>query len=341
MGSFLEKSLEFYNAAKNIIESAGMFLISQSESSSEAWERHQLRMINVESTQILLTEEAKSIAMARDTLRKKYPDATTEERIRIRRDMEDAENDLRQLKTIIQAINYLPQFTAKTSNECVNNLEKEGSESRISGHWMDKFNQLARSKNEDWRQDLLSRALAAEATKPGSVCPRALWLIGTLEEDKFQAFAAILDISSVIDNVYIIPNNDPFALEIPSCQLGKNVKFGALIYHLNDTGLIADYPSSVSIKKDQKVRIEYNKSDYSINCKNNLSIDGLVPSTIGNSIAVFYERNANSFGQKILNDWLASLDSNLYEIEKQYIENADLESNGLTIRCNESKLGSF
>ncbi len=333
MGSFLGKPLEFYIAAKNIIESAGMFLISQFESSSEAFERHQLRKINVESTQIFLTEEARSIATARDTLRKKYSDATPEERIRIRRDIEDAEKDLRQLKTTIQAITYLPQFAVQPSNECVDTLEQEHLESRISDHWMDKFNQLARSKNEEWRQDLLSRALAAEATKPGSVCPRALWLIGTLEEDKFQAFAAILDISSVIDDVYIIPNTNLFSLDIPSCQLGQNVQFGALTYYLNDTGLIADYPSSLMIKKDQKFRIDDNKSCYTINCKDNLSIAGLVPSTIGSSIAVFYERNMNPFGQKILNDWLASLDSSLYEIDKQYIENTGLESDSLTIRC--------
>jgi Protein of unknown function (DUF2806) len=84
----------------------------------------------------------------------------------------------------------LPKFTALPPNECTDKPQEEFSQPVISDHWIDKFNQLARSKNEEWRQDLLSRALAAEAANPGSISPRALWLIGTLEEDKFQAFSA-------------------------------------------------------------------------------------------------------------------------------------------------------
>jgi hypothetical protein len=333
MGDLLAKPLELYEATKNIFASVGSFLISQSDISSEAFERHNLRIANAEATKIFLIEEVKSIAAARDSLRKKQLDATPEERIRIRRDIEDSERDLRQLQTVFKAQDYLPKFTALPSNECTDKPREKFSQPVISDHWIDKFNQLARSKNEEWRQDLLSRALAAEAANPGSICPRALWLIGTLEEDKFQAFTTLLDVSSMIGETYMIPSNDDFtSRKIPSCDLGQDIRIGELIYQLDDTGLLADMNSGQGIGKDERLIIGYDRLDYSIECKDELTINGLLPSTIGNSVAMFYERRANIFGQLLLNEWLASLNVNSYEVTKKYPEN-----DGLTIVCSESE----
>jgi Protein of unknown function (DUF2806) len=332
MGDLLAKPLELYEATKNIFASVGSFLISQSDISSEAFERHNLRIANAEATKIFLIEEAKSIAAARDSLRKKQLDATPEERIRIRRDIEYSECDLRQLQTVFKAQDYLPKFTALPSNECTDKPQEKLSQPVISDHWIDRFNQLARSKNEEWRQDLLSRALAAEAANPGSICPRALWLIGTLEEEKFQAFTALLDVSSMIDRNYMIPSDNGFLLKIPSCDLGQDILIGQLTYHLNDTGLLADFTSRKRIGKDELLMLGYDQIDYSIECKEELTINGILPSTIGNSVAIFYERRVNLFGQQILNEWLTSLHPQVYKITKHYPDNGDL-----TIVCSESE----
>jgi hypothetical protein len=323
--------LQLIAKAKNIVESVGPYLISRWDSSSEALERHQLRMANVEALKTFLIKDVKSISAMRDSLRKKYPDASPEERIRLRRDIDDSDRDVRQLLTAVKALEYLPQFVS-SSNECEDIRQEEGTQARITEHWMDKFNLLARSKNEEWRQDLLSRALAAEAANPGSVSLRALWLIGTLEEDKFQAFAALLDVSSIISGSFMIPGFNVISLKIPSCDLGQDIMIGALTYQLNDTGLLADFSSQQQIGEGQRLRLGYDRLDYTIVCKNELLIPGLLPSTIGNSIAIFYERNANLFGQQLLNDWLASLDAKSYEVAKQYPEN-----DGLTIKCTEAE----
>src|SRR5436190_1007516 len=79
--------------------------------------------------------------------------------------------------------------------------------------------ELARAHNETWREDLLARALATESASPGSVSPRALWLLGTLEASQFTAFAAILNLASRIDDALIIPSNGSFILrDVPDYE---------------------------------------------------------------------------------------------------------------------------
>jgi Protein of unknown function (DUF2806) len=310
------KLLDLIVATKNIAASVGPLLISQWDSSSEAYERHQRRMINAETLKTFLNAEANSLSEMRDSLRKRYLDASPEERIRLRQDIEYSERDIQQLKIVTNALDYSSTFVTSSSDKCTDIDQEESPQQRISGHWMDKFNQLSRSKNEEWRQDLLSRALAAEAANPGSVSPRALWLIGTLEEDKFQAFAAILDISSIMGGVCMIPSNNPHCLKILSCDLGIDITIGNLVYQLGDTGLLAEYLASITVEKEQQFKIECGQLVYFLECRNDLHVSGLVPSTIGSCIAVFYERKTNSFGQQLLSDWLASLDNTLYKIVK-------------------------
>ncbi|ODA36718.1 DUF2806 domain-containing protein [Planctopirus hydrillae] len=307
MANWLQKPKDWYAGAINVIRSVGPFLISQSDQASEAFARHKGRLATAEAMKTLLVSEAESIAAVRDSLRKKYVEATTEERIRIRRDIADAEADIRQLHTAAQALHYLPHFSTNSSdaNQQVPDASTADEPAyTVSEHWMDKFNQLARSKNEPWRQDLLARALAAESANPGSINARALWLIGTLEESKFKAFATLLDISSVFGGGYMIPGNNVVGRSIPQCEFGSDVPIGRLVFQLGDTGLIADLNSHKEIPIESVFLVAYDE-DYvfEIHARNaKVSIRGVIPTTVGSAIAIFYERRTNPFGIALLNE---------------------------------------
>ena len=309
MNGIIKKTKDSYEAAKSIVASVGPYLLAQSEKTSDAYARHKLKMANVDATKLLMVEEAKSIAKARDTLREKYIEASTEERIRIRRDLHDTECDIRQMQIATTAIEYLPEFSPQTTEPTHDAASAETPEIEpVPEHWMDRFNSYARKSNEPWRCELLSRALALQATNPDAVTLRALWTIGTLEKSKFDAFSAILDISSSNHDSIFIPGARVLSLEIPRCDLGVNVPLGAIAFELGDTGLLADTNSQLTIPKDNFALIRYRNTAYRIKNKTGpIQITGMMPSETGASIARFYQTRDNPFGLELLNKWIGTL----------------------------------
>lgn len=304
MDNWLAKLPNLSSGIKHIVTSVGPYLIAQSTLVSEAFSPHKLRMASTDIASDFLKAEAQSIASMRDTLRSQYTSASLEDRIRIRRDIDELERDMRQLQTAVLALQYLPQHINACDKYSKESQSSNNDNSIISDHWLDKFSQLARSKNEDWRQNLLARALAAEAAEPSSVSVRALWLIGVLEEDKFRAFSALLDIASIINEIYVVPGHWNLMRTIPSCKLGEDVLIGSLIYALSDTGLLADSGSQIQIPAGEKLVLGYNQLDFTIDCEVDINITGQFLSPIGNSIAAFYQRCENPFGQALLKNWL-------------------------------------
>lgn len=311
MSGLIKQTKDALASAKSIVSSIGPFLISQTEKTSDAYARHQLMMTNVEAAKTLLLAEAKSIASIRDSLRQKFLNADPEERIRIRRDLVDSESEIRQLHVAAGAVAYLPDFSSSTEQNATEVKIEEDSEP-IPDHWMDRFNQFARQNNEPWRQDLLSRALAMQATNPDSVTPRALWTIGTLEKPKFDAFSAILDISCRTEKNFIIPDANG-SETIPHCELGENVGIGAILFSLLDTGLMAHHAFSV-IDAEENYQIAYHETGYEIVPKNRLELEGIMPSETGQSVARFYNTRRNEFGRELLTKWIKTLKSDNFTI---------------------------
>ncbi len=175
-------------AVVRLAKSLGENAISLSDNLTDKYADNHLKLTSHKAIGEFLIQKAKSLAKIEKKLRQNYIDAPDVERIRIRRDIQEIEKEVRQFKIIGKAKDEL-----ESCNETLTDDDKE-----ISPHWMDKFNELAKAHNEDWREELLAKALASEAKKPGSIGPRALWLIGTMEENLFHAFAALIDVCSDI-----------------------------------------------------------------------------------------------------------------------------------------------
>jgi hypothetical protein len=175
-----------------------------------------------------------------------------------------------------------------------------------------------RASNEEWREDLPAKALSAEASAPGTVSPRALWLIGTLEERLFHAFASILDLCCDF-NGPVIPNAGKGTSDqlIPNCILGADLTIGRLSFMLSDVGLLAGPLAERRGPKGSLVLVRYFGDHYLIECKADaLKIRGTVPSDLGSCIATLYEQKFNPLGKEIFDTWIESLDRKKYEIHK-------------------------
>jgi hypothetical protein len=261
----------------------------------------------------LMAEKRALLDVKNKLLTHYYMSAEPEERFRIERDLKDISASLQQFNVAVQALNYISPNERNTAS--APGSEDAPAHAEVTQHWMDKFSELARAHNETWREDLLARALAAESDQPGSVSTRALWLLGTMEETHFVAFATILDLCSIIEEGIIIPSHNGFNLRpIPDCPLGPDTSLGYLIYLLGDVGLLSDTSSTnMAIDKGKQFIAAYGSSRIRIDCQSqNLIISGVIPSTIGNSVAFFCDRKPNALGKEIFDAWLASLDKKAF-----------------------------
>ncbi|MBV9361792.1 MAG: DUF2806 domain-containing protein, partial [Betaproteobacteria bacterium] len=234
---------------RNIARSVGRFVISQSEAVSEAIARHELRLAQVQALKDLMKADAAIVAKEKAKLVAKFAKGDAAERITIRRDIDELEGLFRRLHVYQQATNHLLIEAA--------DVPKEGAEPKaldvppIAESWLDRFDQLARAANEQWRSELLSQALAREAVQPGSIGTRALWFIGTIDERGFRHFATIADMCMHIGGegefgvaIPAIQGRLPFELAVPTSTPDPNLTIGEACFEISDLGLISDVSAS-------------------------------------------------------------------------------------------------
>jgi len=260
-----------------------------------------------------MVQEARTIAEIRKKLIDKYVDAAPEDRLHIRRDIDETGKELRRLGIYQKAVNHLSQSKEKAAQpEDSTNV----GDADIALPWMDRFNEFARTHNEPWRQELLSRALAMEASQAGAIGPRALWLIGTLDEPLFHAFAAILDVSSNIGGNYLVPSFASFAERpIPTCALGTHLHLGNLLFMVSELSLVGDTLTSQTVVPANSVFLAiYDHRRVQAKTKSEMRISGVILTPLGLTISRLYEPKANPLGQEIFDTWLNSVRGGMIEV---------------------------
>jgi hypothetical protein len=311
---WLEKLTSLGQKTKNGIRAIGPILMSQSDKASEAFQRHLGRVAEVEAFRDLLKSEVEIRATIRRTLLDNYIRASDSERVRIEGDLEFLDGKIRALNVISKSLSYGPlQQLPSPPGETPKPIE---------GHWLDRFSELARLRNEDWRDELLARAFAQEAAEPGSVSPRALWLIGNMERPLFEALSSLLDIC-----VWVIPKGRPFLPEsrgdvfaISPDSSNSKITVGHLTFRLGDIGVIADLStSSLRFPAGEPVAIGYDQKAYVIVPKKDLQVSGVLFTPLGESIARFYEPQSNPVGLAMLDNWTGGLTPEVADVTEARI----------------------
>jgi Protein of unknown function (DUF2806) len=305
MKEWLTNLKEGGQKVKNTAKAVGPLLLAQSEEASKAWQRHCARGAEVDALREFLKGEVETRKKIREELLRRYIDASPAERVGIQRDLEFIDQIARQLRVVGKSLNYgqpsaLPQGELHVEGEPAAKPTKE-----ISDHWLDRFNALARQHNEDWREELLARALAREADNPGSVGVRVLWTIGNMDEWTFQAFSKILDLS-----IWITPEYAPFIPSMPidvfDSELdNKGTTLRHLVYQLGDSGLIAATTVHKGFRTGVRYLLNYGNRSVSFTPKDFIEVSGIIPSVMGECLARFFTPTPSSLGAKTFSDWLS------------------------------------
>jgi len=281
----------------NIIRAVAPFLFSDPDKFFQA------HTLTVATGKNLLAGKIQAVTLAEKELRNCWIKADDVERIHIEKDIGEAEAQLQQLSVGVHALDHIGAIQE-------NFLQKE-----ITGHWIDKFSELARTHNESWRSKLLACALAAESVLPGSVSLRTLWVLGTLEEEQFVAFSTFLNLCTDIENTLMIPltyyGEVTVQIPVPNCPLGDDITIGKLVSILQDVDFLRDRNASFRLGKNTGGKnfaiARYDNKKATMTCYN-LEISGVMLTGVGESVASFCERKPNPLGKDIFESWLKSLD---------------------------------
>ena len=256
------------------------------------------------------------IAVRRDVRSKlfeRYIAATVEERVRIEADLERMDAEIRRLGIGAKALNYAPQKEEPPQPPNVTIKE-------VSDHWLDRFNDLARHRNEPWRAEMLSRALAVETENPGSIGGRALWLIGTMEESLFQAFSAFLNLC-----FWPFPEGEPFNPDsdyandkaIVLVLNGRELVMGQLLFLVEQAGLLGNLlTTSKAIPAGGGLQLIAGNDGFLVKAKVDHVIRGILLSPLGATLAQFHEPKWRGEVFDRLEKWVGSLPAEQVEVIK-------------------------
>lgn len=312
----------------NLARSIGPFLISQSDKASEAWQRHQGRLAEVDVLREAVKGEVETGNAVKRILLEKYITASPEERVGIERDIEFVEGKVRHLRIVERAATLGAHLAASALQDVPDQPSDSGEAQRpsggpqprpavkeIEGHWLDKFQELSRKQNEPWREELLARALASEAEKPGSVSPRAIWLIGNLERQLFSALSQLLDLCvwDYHGRSPFLPNvNDMWTLRGEAADDEQSLPLREIVYKLGDIGVLADHlTSQKQVFKGGGIVVQYADAAYLVQANEKLEIRGVLFTPLGVSMARFYEPRWNRTGRVHFGAWIESIKPNV------------------------------
>jgi hypothetical protein len=282
-------------------------LISLSQEASEKYAEHQMRLAKVEVAKESMLLEVRMYADIKKQLVEEFVKAEQAERLHIRKKIKEIDQEVRKIGVYQQAVNVLETTPQETSPQLL--LENNQQQEDAYTAWIDTFNDYAKKQNEPWRQDLLAKALAKEATHPGSIGQRALWFIGTIDERSFNAFAALLNVSISIAGSYVLPNQGEHLEKVVSTAvLGAEMKLGNVIFQINDLGLIGDLMSTQKIFQQEAILpISYGTSHALIQLKQELRISGVILTSLGDTIASMYKPQIDPLGSEIYAKWLETV----------------------------------
>ncbi|HBW8540551.1 TPA: DUF2806 domain-containing protein [Klebsiella pneumoniae] len=219
--SVLSMVQKFAKPLYSIVKLTGPFIISQSKTAVENYSNFKLDKARMEAISLLLQEEVKNISAERAKLRDSIINSTGLERVRFQNDYNLLSKEINKLSTIAKVKDFI----------------EEGAEanpsSTISDAWINQFENVAMSLNEEWRKDLLAQAFAMELKTPGSINIASLNCIGSFDETTFIFFSTLIDISLGFGSLNIIPeprDSDVFYINNNSYTYAF-IKY--MLYHLN------------------------------------------------------------------------------------------------------------
>jgi hypothetical protein len=223
--------------------------------------------------------------------------------------LEAIQSDMRVLSTFRDAVRIcddkplLSDSGAQPSNAAhAHEAEKESLKHREDAAWWDMFESLARRRNEPWRQELLAKALVEYDRIPGSICLKAIWEIGMMENDDFGCLAAFCDSALHIDGkpVVLIEPDRQAKFRFEDADAVREINLAHAVSALIDAGLVAQ--AATQFNTNEPVRLEHlngptwfihQHADQAADASHEIQINGFFVNDIALDICRLYEPTLN------------------------------------------------
>ena len=211
------------------------------------------------------------------------------------RSLEEFSRAMNEKRVLTRALERLAQ---ETDREWV---EEVADEDEISDSWYDRFRQIARMKNDPWREEVMSACLAREACEPGSISLRALWNVSMLEEEEIQDLMDFVNMSAKLYRdgtpmgFYMVGY---YAQLVKSDYVGRNSEtksISDLFDRLEALDLFALGHGDVDLMNASKYQLEMGSVRYAISMADNPPKD-IADAFVEGQNAPPFGRNADSNG---------------------------------------------
>lgn len=214
------------------------------------------------------------------------------------------------IKLISKEINKLLVYSKVPSHISFLEDNKESLENNatddsieINETWLDRFNDLASKLNEDWRQNILAKAFALEAEKPGTIGLDTLFTIAQLDQKSFYFFDAILSISLKLYEVFFLPL-EKSTLGITLNVNGSEHDVGNILYQLKHTGLlIHEEGLGASLSPGNLVQFRYHDIVLAAIPPKQVHFAGIMTSRSGSALGTLCTVKPNDIGLEIFNSF--------------------------------------
>ncbi|PNB72473.1 hypothetical protein C1X64_19800 [Pseudomonas sp. GW456-E7] len=188
----------------------------------------------------------------------------------------------------------------------------------INDTWIDRFNDLASKLNEEWRQNLLAKAFAIEADKPGTIDLDTLFTIGKLDQKSFYFFDAILSASLKMYEVYVLPLEHD-TLDVEFDINGNKYNISNILYQLQHTGLLVyDDKMGVHLESQKLVQFRYQNDVLAAISPKNEFIPAIVTTRAGSALASMCTITSSETGRKVFDTFENKL-LQLRALHKRYV----------------------
>jgi hypothetical protein len=292
-----------FNACKILAKAAGPFVIAQFDYAKFKYLDFKQKQVQTEAYKEFFLAEARNLSELKNDLIKSALTKQGLERIQAEQSLEFLNKKINQQIVYAKVPAHILYLESKKTDHQKDNAGLE-DESTIepSPTWLDRFNDLASKQNEEWRQDILAKAFAMEADKPGTIDLSTLLNIAQLDESTFKYFSLILDTCTKIYDIYWLKERDDHSCNIESDD-GTVHQVGNLIYRLQHTGLLAsDRGLGLNLKAGALCQFVYNGDVLAAIPPTAIHLNGISTSKTGSALAALCDMKPSKLGLELFAD---------------------------------------
>ncbi|HCT4277559.1 TPA: DUF2806 domain-containing protein [Citrobacter freundii] len=315
-----EAAQKYAKPVLSLVKAVGPFILAQSKLASENYENFKLNKERLEALSVFLREESQRLAEERSQIRKTMFELNGLERVQAEQNYNLLTRELNKLSTIDKIKDFIKDDEEIQSTESISDV------------WVEQFNKLASSLNEEWRKQLLAKAFATELKKPGGISLVVLNSIGNFDEKSFRYFGALVNRSIRLHEINLLPIGQN-TMDVMCDIDGEQVSRSTIEYSLAHLGLLDASDNRVINVTDKKptyfrygrrVLIVRNKNDHS----SSLGIPAKLFTPLGNSIAGLYDREIIPDGNANLNFFFEFINKErklVYSVTETQLSDSDYE----------------